>query len=120
LSFDDDNGGDGYSHQIENTHPLFLHSLLLFFVTLRDLRALYVYVSAKAGNNPGAPGGEAANWFVPESFRVCPEDQAASLFLFRHKSDGIEGGILKDAQLVCVRLVEQVPGLHCHSLTGSS
>src|SRR5882724_196440 len=65
--------------------------------------------SAKAGNNPGAPGGEAANWYVPKSFRVCHEDQAASLFLFRHKSDGIGSGILKDAQLVCVRLVGQLP-----------
>src|SRR5258706_1804868 len=87
----------------------FLPAFFVQLRVLRVLRALYVYVSAKAGNNPGAPGGEAANCSVPKSFRVCHEDQAASLFLFRHKSDGIGSGILKDAQLVCVRLVGQVP-----------
>ncbi|HEX9450687.1 MAG TPA: hypothetical protein VF934_04665, partial [Burkholderiales bacterium] len=61
----------------------FLPAFFVQLRVLRVLRALYVYVSAKAGNNPGAPGGEAANCSVPKSFRVCHEDQAASLFLFR-------------------------------------
>ena len=73
---------------LENRFLAFLRASFVIFVTL------YVYVSAKAGNNPGAPGGEAANCFVSKSFKVCHEDQAASLFLFRHKSDGIGSGIL--------------------------
>ena len=42
----------------------------------------------------GHPVGEAANWFASETSRVCRKDQAALLFLFRHRPDGIEGGIV--------------------------
>jgi len=38
--------------------------------------------------------GEAANWFASETSRVCRKDQAALLFLFRHRPDGIGGGIV--------------------------